>query len=255
MLNYYDTTIAYLVVSVVLIISGMLFSTAGIVIILIITLFYVSLSVVASARIQMNFYIKAINRGNKKRAKVALTFDDGPDESTTVKILDILEKHKIKAAFFCIGSRIEKNREIAKKISDRGHIIGNHSWSHAFLFDFYLPGKMVREIEKTDEIIKEITGRRVEFFRPPYGVTNPFLSKAVKKTGHTVLGWSLRTFDTMKDGNYVLKKIESRLSGGDIILLHDTNPQTVEILDDIIKIIKKGGMEIVRLDYLINDDI
>ena len=249
-MNYNDTTIAYLVVLVILIISGMLSTTAGIVIILTITLLYVSLLVIASARIQMNFHIKAINRGNKEKAKVALTFDDGPDEKTTPAILEILEKHKIKAAFFCVGSRIEKNREILKQISDSGHIIGNHSWSHAFLFDFYLPRKMRKEIEKTDALIKEITGKQVKFFRPPYGVTNPFLAKALKRTGHTVIGWSLKTFDTVKEKDFVLKKIESRLCNGDIILLHDTIPQTVELLDDAIRLIKDRGIEIVGLDEL-----
>ena len=232
----------------------MLSTTAGIVIILIITLLYVSLLVIASARIQMNFHIKAINRGSKEKAKVALTFDDGPDENTTLRILDILEKHKIKAAFFCIGSRVEKNRGILKQISDRGHIIGNHSWSHAFIFDFYLPGKMVREIEKTDAIIKEITGKEPEYFRPPYGVTNPFLSKAIKRTGHTVIGWSLRTFDTMKNKQQVLNKLETEISNGGIILFHDTNPETAELLEQAIDIIKNKGMEIIRLDYLMNDE-
>ena len=113
---------------------------------------------------------------------------------------------------------------------------------------------MRKEIEKTDALIKEITGKQVKFFRPPYGVTNPFLAKALKRTGHTVIGWSLRTFDTMKNKQQVLNKLETEISNGGIILFHDTNPETAELLEQAIDIIKNKGMEIIRLDYLMNDE-
>ncbi|MCD4730126.1 MAG: polysaccharide deacetylase family protein [Bacteroidales bacterium] len=203
----------------------------------------------------MNFYLKTMYNGNPDEAKVALTFDDGPDEETTAGLLNILEKHQIKAAFFCIGNKIEKNKSILKKISENGHLIGNHSWSHAFLFDFFLPGRMIREIKKTDTIIDNITGIPVKLFRPPYGVTNPLLSKALKKTGHTVIGWSLRTFDTTKNRQRVLKRIETQLKNGDIILFHDANPKTIDLLEDAIKLIKHRGMEIVGLNELLKINI
>ncbi len=199
----------------------------------------------------MNFYLKAIQNGNPDEAKVALTFDDGPSEETSAGLLEILDKHQIKAAFFCIGSKIEKNKNIVKSIHQKGHLIGNHSWSHAFLFDLYLPGKMVREITKTDILIKEITGCGVNLFRPPYGVTNPFLSRALKKTGHTVVGWSLRTFDTTLSKQKVLKRIKTRIKNGDIILLHDANKETLKLLDEAILMIKRRGLKIVRLDELL----
>ncbi len=251
MLNHNNTLIAYLTVLLIFIISGALSSTAGIVIISIITLFFVSLLATASARIQMNFFIKAVNNGSREKATVTLTFDDGPDRNITPQILEILEKHNIKATFFCIGEKIEQNRDILKMISDKGHTIGNHSWSHSVFFDFYLPGRMAGEIEKTDRLIKEITGKNVVFFRPPFGVTNPFLAGALKKTGHTVIGWSLRTFDTVKDKERILKKIETKVADGDILLFHDTVPQTVELLEKSIEIIKNKGMEIVGLEGLI----
>ncbi|MEZ5195753.1 MAG: polysaccharide deacetylase family protein [Bacteroidales bacterium] len=110
---------------------------------------------------------------------------------------------------------------------------------------------MVREIKQTDSIIETITGEKSNLFRPPYGVTNPFLSKALKRTGHKVIGWSLRSFDTSKSKRKVLKRIENRLKNGNIILLHDANPQTPEILEKIIMIIKDKGMEIVGLNELL----
>lgn len=196
-----------------------------------------------------------MHNGSPDEAKVALTFDDGPDEETTTELLNILEKHQIKATFFCIGCKIENNELILKKISENGHLIGNHSWSHAFFFDFFLPGKMIREINKTDTIIENITGIPVKLFRPPYGVTNPFLSKALERTRHTVVGWSLRTFDTTKNRQRVLKRIETRIKNGDIILFHDANPKTLNFLDDAIQLIKHRGMEIVGLDELLKINI
>jgi peptidoglycan-N-acetylglucosamine deacetylase len=204
-----------------------------------------------AARIQMNFYLNARINGNREEAKVALTFDDGPNNETTETLLKILEKHQIKAAFFCIGSKIENNKSVLKKINEKGHLIGNHSWSHAFLFDFFLPRKMIREIKNTDASIENITGDSTKLFRPPYGVTNPFLARALKRTGHTVVGWSLRTFDTTHNNEKVLSRIESKLKNGDILLFHDNNSNTINLLEDAIQIIKNKGMEIVRLDELL----
>ena len=248
MLNYRNTTVSFFF----LVLTIIVFGTADILLFSLVAILYISLLALGSARIQMNFYLKSVNRGSPDESKVALTFDDGPDEKTTSEILDILEKHQIKATFFCIGNKIEENKDILKRISDNGHIIGNHSWSHAFFFDFFTPGKMILEINKTDAIIEKVTGKYVNIFRPPYGVTNPFLSKAIKKTRHTVIGWSLRTLDTTQESEKVLEKLEKQLKNGDIILLHDTQQETVRLLDNAIMVIKNKGLEIVRLDELIS---
>ena len=255
MLNYRNTSAGFLILTLVFFVTGICTSITCILIYCLIIFLYLLFLTLGAARIQMNFYLKAIHNGSLDEAKVALTFDDGPDEETTVGLLNILEKHQIKAAFFCIGSKIEKNELILKKISENGHLIGNHSWSHTFFFDFFLPGKMIREIKKTDTIIENISGIPVKLFRPPYGVTNPFLSKALKRTRHTVIGWSLRTFDTTKNRQRVLKRIETHLKNGDIILFHDANPKTLNFLDDAIELIKHGGMEIVGLDELLKINI
>lgn len=252
MLNYKNTSVAFLICTIVFFISGVYDSSIALSIYLLIVLIYFFLLTLGAVRIQMNFYLKAIISGSPDKAKVALTFDDGPDEKTTEILLKVLENHQIKATFFCIGNKVGNNESVLKKINENGHLIGNHSWSHAFLFDFLLPSKMVREIKKTDATIENITGVNTKLFRPPYGVTNPFLAKALKRTGHTVVGWSLRTFDTTDNKKKVLNRIESRLKNGDIILLHDANLNTINILEDVIQIIKGKGKEIIRLDELLN---
>lgn len=252
MLNYRNTSVAFLICTLAFFVSGVYISTIAVYIYSLIVLLYLFLLTLGAARIQMNFYLKAIINGNTNKAKVAITFDDGPDVETTENLLNILEKHQIKAAFFCIGSKINGNEQILREVVEKGHIVGNHSWSHAYLFDFYLPGRMIREINQTDAVIENVTNSQVKYFRPPFGVTNPFLLRALKKTGHTVIGWSLKTFDTTSNSQNILYRIESQLKNGDIILLHDANRITLNLLEEIIQKIKEKGFEIIGLDDLIN---
>ncbi|MEZ5195754.1 MAG: polysaccharide deacetylase family protein [Bacteroidales bacterium] len=137
MLNYRNTSVVFLILTLVYFISGIYTSDLCIVAYCIIVFIYLFILIAGASRIQNNFYLKAVHSGNPVEAKVTLTFDDGPDNETTPVILEILKKHRIKASFFCIGNKMENNKTLLKRISDEGHIIGNHSWSHAFLFDFF----------------------------------------------------------------------------------------------------------------------
>src|SRR5580765_718578 len=103
--------------------------------------------------------------------KAYLTFDDGPNSNYTPKILDILKENNIKATFFVCGKNVKKNPEILKRIADEGHLIGNHSYSHSLLKSiiFFSP-----EVEKTNNMVKEIVGKTPKFYRAPYGLTMPW---------------------------------------------------------------------------------
>jgi len=170
---------------------------------------------------------------SEDKSKIHFTFDDGPNAETTPKILEVLRKYNRKATFFCIGNKIEKHPEIVKQIIKEEHEIGNHSYSHSNFFDFYKTSKVKAEIEKTNQLIKKITGKECTIFRPPFGLTNPNIAKAVKKLNLEVIGWNIRSLDTIKDKKNVLKRI-SKAKNGDIILFHDTKEQTVEILDEFL---------------------
>ena len=252
MLNYRNTSIVLLIFGITFFGAGLYNYNEFVIIYFGLIALYFLLIILGASNIRMNYFLKAFNKGDTNVAKVSLTFDDGPNEETTPEILNILKKHKIKAAFFCIGKNVEKNKSLLKRINDEGHIIGNHSWSHSYFFDFYLPAKMVSDIKKTDKIIEGLTDRKNNLFRPPYGVTNPFLARALKKTGHKVIGWSLKTFDTTKSEKKILSKLENKLKNGDIVLLHDTNKKVANILEKAIDSIKKSGKEIVGLDELLD---
>jgi len=263
--NYKNITFRFLLVFVFLIIIGVIkgfnyplikgfdYPFFGTIVFLLplFIIIYLIILFFGSYLIQLNFHIKSLNKGDRIIKKVSITFDDGPTSKITENLLDVLDKHKVPVAFFMIGKNIEQNIDIAKKVFEKGHIIGNHSYYHANMFDMQSSKKMLAEITKTNELIKFVIGKEPTLFRPPFGITNPMLAKAVKKSGMHSIGWSLRSLDTMKSKEKTLKKIKSKVINGDIILLHDNNENISEIVDEFITYTKNIGIEIVSLEELL----
>lgn len=215
-------------------------------------LIYVSVLFCGSYFIRMGFFLKSICSVKTTEKKIALSFDDGPAASTS-RLLDILKENKVEAAFFCIGRKISGNEEQIKRMAEEGHIIGNHTFTHSPFFDFFSSGRMLRDILEMNQVIKNITGLSPRFFRPPYGVTNPNLKKAVMLGGFISIGWSIRSYDTViENSDHLQKKILSSLKPGAILLLHDTSETMVAILPELLKAIREKDFQIVRLDKLIN---
>jgi len=184
-----------------------------------------------------------------KMRSIALTFDDGPDRNTTPEVLDILKKEGINAAFFCIGSKVESDPELIWRMDQEGHVVGNHSYSHHFFFDLFNSRRMSAEMQKTEDAIFKVISKRIKLFRPPYGVTNPPLARAVGKIKYRVIGWSLRSGDTvLMDENKLLERITSGLKPGDIILFHDTKKITALVLEKFIKFAKENDYIFERVD-------
>jgi peptidoglycan/xylan/chitin deacetylase (PgdA/CDA1 family) len=200
-----------------------------------------------------NFFIKIICSATTDQKEIAISFDDGPATNYTTEILQLLKQDNIKATFFCIGNRIAGNENILKQIKEEGHIIGNHSYSHHFWFDMFSSQKMLDDLKMMDHEMEKVTGMRPKLFRPPYGVTNPNLKKAIMKGGYTPIGWSVRSLDTViKDENKLLNKIKSSLKPGAVFLFHDTQKTTLNVLTDFIKEVKNRGYQIVPLDKLLH---
>jgi len=192
-------------------------------------------------------------RGTTGEPWVALTFDDGPDPLHTPQVLRILEKHQATATFFLVGSRALANETLVKEIVKHGHTVGNHSLNHSVWFDFYTPAMMEKELKSTGEAIAAITGLKPLWFRPPFGVVNPMLSRAMKRCSLTAIGWSIRSFDTVsRHQDKALHKITRALKPGSVILLHDHTVFTAEKLDMLIHDIRKQGYAIQPLEKVIN---
>lgn len=138
---------------------------------------------VLSTNVQFNFFVKAFNKNPQfSENAVALSFDDGPDKNT-LKILDILDKHEAKAVFFCIGRKINEYPEIFQEILKRGHIVGNHTFSHTRKMGFLSSKTILNEIRHCDRVAEEIGKVRMNLFRPPFGIINPKTQRALKKDG------------------------------------------------------------------------
>jgi peptidoglycan/xylan/chitin deacetylase (PgdA/CDA1 family) len=238
-----------LVIAAGMLLSSLWFVIAGLVIAV---SAWLTILILGSLNITWNFYLFSYGHGDPEIPTVAITFDDGPHPEHTFKVLDVLDKYQVKAAFFCIGKRVRENPEILKQITERGHITGNHSYNHSPWFDFYSAKKIVNEIRKTDEVMEGITGNKPLFFRPPFGVTNPQLLKALNTTGHLSVSWRLRSFDTVKSPESVIRKITRKVKGGDIVLLHDRLPASARVVEEFLMHCMKSGIRIVPLDELLN---
>ncbi len=200
-----------------------------------------------AAYIQSGFHINAVCKINTSENVVALSFDDGP-HSNTEKILEVLDKHQVKATFFCIGKNIVGQEHLVKKTFAAGHTLGNHSFSHGHFFDLKNTNAMEEDLVKAEERIKKEIGKKPLYFRPPYGVTTPALAKAIKKLNYHCIGWSIRSLDT-KGEKYevVLERIQKKLKPGSIILLHDTMDGTAELTDQLLSWLKEKNYKVVSL--------
>lgn len=184
---------------------------------------------------------------NKTGKQLVLTFDDGPAEDTET-ILNILQSEKVNAVFFIIGKNISGKENLIRRMKAEGHVIGNHSYFHGFNFDWQSAKKMQEEIEATNTALENITGEKTILFRPPYGVTNPNLGKAIRNTGMKSIGWNLRSMDTVaKDAVTLRNKILAKIKPGSIILLHDRCNITAQALPALIGEIKKRGYTFATL--------
>jgi peptidoglycan/xylan/chitin deacetylase (PgdA/CDA1 family) len=213
----------------------------------------IAILVVGSYDICFGFYIKSYCKAKTNRKVMALSFDDGPQPDFTPGVLDILNENNIKAGFFLIGEMIEKEPELVKRMISDGHIVGNHSYSHTKKFTVRNTKAVIRDIKKNEDLIQKITGKKVSFFRPPFGVTNPNIAAAARFLKYKVIGWSIRSLDTMgKPDEKIIKRVVTRFKPGGIILFHDTHAGIGNIMKEVIRQAKEEGYSFVRPDELLN---
>lgn len=208
--------------------------------------------VYASCNIRSNIYLKAFCKKKTTEKIVAITFDDGPDPVQTPKVLQVLREQQAPACFFCIGHKIRSNEQFIRQIIEEGHLVGNHSFDHTNLFPLYSLPRMKKDLQACQFALEQVTSQKIRLFRPPFGVTNPTVAKAVRLLGYTPVGWNIRTLDTQRPSREkILRHIRRKLRPGSVVLLHDRLPESDLLLMEILKLIKEQGYTVVRLDKML----
>ncbi len=180
--------------------------------------------------------------------KVALTFDDGPNECYTEELLDGLAVRGVKATFFLIGKKVEQNPEIVKRIYEEGHLLGNHSYDHVNLSEMS-EKDACEQINKTNDAIKQITGTAPEYLRPPFGSYKKNLDAEMDMI--EVL-WDVDPRDwSIKNTGKVVNRVVTKVEDNDIILLHDEYATSIAAAMEIIDILQGQGYEFVTVDELL----
>jgi len=204
---------------------------------------------------QLRLFGPFICWGPRDRKRVALTFDDGPDERSTPILLQVLREQGIRAAFFGVGKRVAVHPEIAAQIVREGHLLENHSYNHSNATNFFTVPRLRVELKQAQESIRNATGVAPKCFRPPMGLSNPRVFRAARETGLSVIGWSARGLDTkLTDPEEIVSRICRRVEPGAIILLHDGNipaDRLVTTVKTLLDRLRTLDYEVVRLDELL----
>jgi polysaccharide deacetylase family sporulation protein PdaB len=199
------------------------------------------------------------NSGSSDEKKIALTFDDGPDNVFTPQMLDILKENDVKATFFIMGKRAEDFPAVFKRMVNEGHLIANHSWSHPNFMKLSNE-KIKEELTKTNDLIKEYTEEDSNFFRSPYGSIDPERVKFIGEMGYKIIAWNVDSLDWKGlSAEEVSTNILENTTNGSIILQHSAGGKgedlsgSVKALAKIIDVLKKDGFMFVTVDKLLTN--
>ncbi len=194
--------------------------------------------------------------GNPHLPEVALTFDDGPQPSSTPQILAILQRFGVRATFFCIGQQILAYPAIVRQESADGNLVENHTWSHPNLIYLPIPA-LSRQLSLTANAISQVTSISPTFFRPPYGEINSSILAQAKNQNLSVVLWDVDPRDWSLPGSQaIITRVLSAAHNGAIILLHDgggNRVQTIAALPTIITALRVRGLRFVTIQQLVDD--
>lgn len=186
--------------------------------------------------------------------KVALSFDDGPDEVITPAIIDILAAYHVKGNFFFIGSKVKEHPDVVMDAFNNGNLVLSHSYNHVELTK--LGKEAIRlEINQAGKAIKSVIGKEPGILRTPYGDTNAQVAEVSKQEGYSIVLWSIDTLDwSQKDSTNIVRNVIDNLRNGDIILMHSDSDKitTKSALPLLIEELQKRKVEIVDLETLLN---
>jgi peptidoglycan-N-acetylglucosamine deacetylase len=183
---------------------------------------------------------------------IAMTFDDGPSATLTPKLLDLLAAHHIKATFFVIGENVAEHPEIVARAAREGHEIANHSWSHPN-FGKMSDESVRRQVQQTDDAIRNATGKRPTLLRPPYGSITAREKRWIHdEFGYDIILWDVDPYDWKRPGPAVVRtRILKETRPGSIVLSHDIHPGTIEAMPSTFDELEAKGFKFVTVSELI----
>lgn len=153
--------------------------------------------------------------------QIALTFDDGPNDPHTLKLLDVLAKHQVRATFFLIGRYVQQRPDIVRELLQAGHTIGNHTFTHPLLI-FKKSSDISEELMRCREALQDAIGTHSDLFRPPFGGRRPDVIRIATELGLKTIMWNVTGYDwNSPNAEIIERKCASQIRGGDVILLHD----------------------------------
>jgi polysaccharide deacetylase family sporulation protein PdaB len=195
-----------------------------------------------------------IYKVDKSEKKVAITLDGMWGAKHTPELLEIFRKYNVNITFFFGGNWLEENPHLVKEIAANGHEIGNHSYTHPHMAKLSQE-EIKQELNRTEELIKELTGRRPKLFRPPFGEYNNRLIKTSQQENYHVIQWSIDSLD-WKDvsTDFIVKTVMEDIGPGEIVLMHNNGKNTAGALQRLIPKLQEQGYQIVPLSELIYED-
>ena len=193
--------------------------------------------------------------GDTSEKVIYLTFDAGYENGCTAKILDVLQKHQVKAAFFLVGNYIEKNADLVRRMVKEGHIVGNHTMHHYDMSKLSDKASFTSELTDLETLYKDTTGTDMpKFYRPPQGIYSEENLRMAKELGYKTVFWSLAYVDWNNDAQpsreQAFSKLLPRIHNGAVVLLHSTSQTNAEILDELLTKWKEMGFRFASIEEL-----
>ena len=197
-----------------------------------------------------------LSRGTKQ---LALTYDDGPNDPHTMRLLEVLARHEVPATFFLIGRYVQQRPDLVREIVKAGHIIGNHTFTHPLL-TFKSSAEVRKELTECHSAIQDAVGQYSNLFRPPFGGRRPAVLRIARELDREPIMWNVTGYDwDVPPAAVIEKKVSSQIRGGDVILLHDgghkqmgaDRSQTVLATDHLITRYKSEGYDFATIQQML----
>lgn len=201
--------------------------------------------------------LKVLWRANTTHKVMALTFDDGPGPTLTSPLLDVLAENKVRATFSLVGRRAHLRKDLVRRQMRQGHELANHTWSHQDLSQIG-PAAQQRELESTDQILYDLTGRKPAVIRPPYGRINGDLLAYAARNAQQIVLWDMRFHESLYDSAGNAQYVMDHLRPGSILLGHDAGSRNryvgTQAVPAIIRMAKDRGYEFLTASEMLELD-